>query len=141
MTTDRRALTIAAGVFLLCIGVGGWVACNDQPAKSAAANAVKPTEPQPGPPVPQRTKPVEEAPPLEDTVTDGSWVIGKEIKRGTYRTAGRVGCYWARLQSTATGRWYRVEQLIQPGQQVVALAKEDVAFETQGCAPWELVTR
>lgn len=133
MTGDPRAIAAAAltAVVITVIGVG--VVANDSPARSAAANAVRPTPPQPGPPVPQ---PVEYSPPTGGTVPrDGTWYIGKEIRRGTYRTAGSEICLWERLGNGLV----IIDGAFRGGPQTVALGKDDVAFATQGCPTWELV--
>lgn len=138
MTGDLRAIA-AAGVTAVVIAViGVGVVVNDSPARSAAANAVRPTAPQPGLPVPQRH--VEESPPIAATVPgDGTWIIGKEIKRGTYRTTGSSICLWQRLGAQVAGHWVVVDGAFKAGAQTVALGKDDVAFDTQGCPVWELV--
>lgn len=133
MTGDPRAIAAALAAAVVCAGIGVVVVWNDQPAISVGA-AIRPPTPRPGPPVPQRQ--VEEAPPVRDTVPgDGTWYIGKEIKRGTYRTTGSEICLWERLGDglvVITGAF-------RGGPQTVALGKDDVAFTTQGCPVWELV--
>lgn len=137
MTGEPRPL-IAACLMAAAIGViAVSVVAHDSPAKSAAANAVRPSPPQPGPPVP---KPVEYSPPVADTIPrDGTWYIGKEIKRGTYRTTGSEICLWQRLEASVSGRLVVVAGDFRGGPQTVALGKNDVAFTTQGCPAWELV--
>lgn len=138
MTGETRPLVVALAGFALIGAIAVGVVSKDSPAESAAANAVKPTVAQPGPPVPQRQ--VEKSPPVSATVPgDGTWIIGKEIKRGTYRTAGSSICLWQRLGAQVAGHWVVVDGAFKAGAQTVALGKDDVAFDTQGCPVWELV--
>lgn len=136
MTTDPKAIGFAVGAVLVMTGIACAVVLNDSPANSAARNAATPSA-QPGPPVRQLpSKPVEKSPPVDQVVPgDGTYLVGKEIKRGTYTTQGGSSCYWARLIPTAAG-WGIVSSAFVSGPQEVALGKDDVAFATQGCGQW-----
>lgn len=138
VTTDRRvffAASAAAAAAITGAGVGVGLVLNESPATSAAHNAAKPSA-QTGTIVPRQ---VEKAPPVDEVVPgDGTWVIGKEIKRGTYRTEGGSSCYWARSVRLA-GHWVVVDSAFGPGAQEVALGKDDVAFDSQGCDKWVMV--
>ena len=138
MTGDRRYIVAAAGLAVLIVAVGVGVAYTDQPATDAgksmrdAANKTVQAA--------RSSKPVEKAPPVADTVPgDGTWIIGKDIKRGTYRTVGGLSCLWQRLVGHPSGRWVVVDRGFGWVPQTVALGPDDVAFVSQGCAPWELV--
>lgn len=136
MTTDPKAIGFAVGAVLVMTGIGCAVVLNDSPANSAARNAAKPSA-RPQAPVPQPMgKPVEKAPPVDEVVPgDGTWIVGKEIKRGTYTTLGGSSCYWARLVPSVRG-WSIVASAYVTGPQKVALGKDDVAFASQGCGKW-----
>lgn len=107
--------------------------------RSTVSPAARPTT-KVGTPVPQ-PKPVETSPPLAVAVSDGTWLIGKEIKRGTYRTPGASSsCYWAvrakpivAFESTIASTFGR------RGAQTVALGPKAAAFITYGCGVWELI--
>ncbi|MEV6413888.1 hypothetical protein [Kribbella sp. NPDC051718] len=140
MTGDWRAVAAAGVAALACAGVGVYVVSQDSPAVSVG-KALRPTA-QPGVPVPQRydAKPVEQSPPVADTVpNNGTWLIGKEVKRGTYHTAGSSICLWTRLQRHPSGGWVIVDGAYRMGPQTVVLGKDDDAFATQGCPTWQLV--
>ena len=139
MTGDRRYIVAAAGIAVLIVAVGVGVAYTDQPAADAgksmrdAANKTVQAA--------RSGRPVEKAPPVADTVPgDGTWIIGKDIKRGTYRTEGGLSCLWQRLQAHPSGRWVTVDRGYGWAAQTVALGKDDVAFVSQGCPPWVLVS-
>ena len=138
MTGDRRYIVTAAGFAVLIAAVGVSVIYNDQPAtdagKSMSDAAAKTVQ------LAQSRRPVEQAPPVADTVPgDGTWIIGKEIRRGTYRTVGGLSCLWQRLQAHPSGRWVTVDSGYGWAPQTVALGPDDVAFVSQGCEPWVMV--
>ena len=136
-------LIIAGGIAVLIAIVVGYVLYSEATATRAAdATAVVQPTAQPGPPVPQpvRAKPVEKSPPVPEVVKgDGTWLIGKEIKRGTYRTEGGTSCYWSRLSDLSGELESIVANGFRYGPQVVALGPDDVAFATQGCPQWVMV--
>lgn len=134
MTGETGPLLVAVAGFAVIGAIAVSVVANDSPAESAAS---KPTAPQRGL-VSQRH--VEKAPVVADTVPgDGTWIIGKELKRGTYRTAGSAVCLWQRLGAQVAGQWVVIDGAFKPGTQTVALGKDDVAFVSVGCPAWELV--
>lgn len=133
---------VSAGV-VLAIAVIAVItnAIISSPARSAADHAavVSPTA-TPGPPVPQRIKPTEYSPKISDTVPgDGTWLVGREIKRGTYRTEGGNLCFWARLKDLSGEDSAVYAQSYVPGRQVVALGPDDVAFQSYGCGSWVMI--
>jgi hypothetical protein len=106
---------------------------------AAVVSTVTPT--RLGTAVPTRV-PVEVAPPLAEAIPgDGTWLIGAEIKRGTYRSAGGATCYWSRL-SNLSGEFDAIlaSSFGQAGPQKVALGAKDKAFASQGCGSWELIS-
>ncbi|HEY9354210.1 MAG TPA: hypothetical protein VIP28_13200 [Nocardioides sp.] len=133
-------LLIAGGIALLIGAVVGYVLYVEATATRAAdATAVAQPTAQPGPPVPQR-KPVEKSPPVAEVVPgDGTWLIGREIKRGTYQTAGGTSCYWSRLANLSGELEAVTANGFRNGPQVVALGPDDVAFVSQGCPRWVMV--
>lgn len=128
---------IAGACVLAIVIVACWVVSNDNPARGAADKAAVASA-QPGAPV--RNKPVEQAPPVADFVPgDGTWLIGKEIKRGTYTSEGGPTCYWSRLANLSGELEAILANSYKPGPQKVALGPKDVAFESAGCGGWELI--
>lgn len=133
----------AACTVAIVMIVGVTLRIIDSPASGAADHAavtVKPAAQGPGPAaLPQRQ--TEYAPPIGEVIPgDGTWLVGKQIKRGTYRSAGGTFCYWARLrdlsheQSGTIANGYG-----RGGPQVVAIGKADVAFISNGCEQWVMV--
>lgn len=126
---------ISSGAVLLILIVGGWVVYHDNPATGAADHAA--VESAQSAPV---RKPVEHAPPVAEFVPgDGTWLIGKEIKRGIYTSEGGQGCYWSRLSNLSGETEAIIANSFKPGPQKVALGPKDVAFESAGCGGWELI--
>ncbi|WP_406423291.1 hypothetical protein OH809_06495 [Streptomyces sp. NBC_00873] len=87
---------------------------------------------------PKKTK---EAGPATSFGGDGEYLVGEDIKAGTYKTAGSdgsFGCYWARLKD-ASGEFDAIianNNLKGPGR--VTLNKGEY-FETQRCQEWKKV--
>lgn len=143
----------ALAALVVGIGIGG---SGEAEAGTDAAAAV----PKPGPTV-TRTVQAEPAPTVTRTVTakpappkkttapgpatsfagDGEYLVGTDIKAGTYRTAGvdsSFGCYWARLRN-ASGEFEAIianNNLKGPGR--VTLNKGEY-FQTNRCAEWKRV--
>jgi hypothetical protein len=120
-------ISSAAVLFIVIIAV--LVVLHDNPARTTAGVAV-PTS-RPGPPVPK---------PLAVTVPgDGIWIIGVDIERGTYQSAGGTLCYWARRADLSGEGSAILANNFKPGRQSVAMGPDDVAFESAGCGAWELM--
>lgn len=140
---SNRPLYIA----LLCVAAMTAIVCaviwNDKPAAAeAAANAAPATtRPTATPGTPVR-KPVEVSPPLAERIPgDGTWLVGAEIKAGTYKSAGGASCYWARYRDLANElNSIIVNSYGRKGPQKVALGPSDKAFASQGCGAWELIS-
>ncbi|WP_432923535.1 hypothetical protein ACQPZZ_26830 [Microbispora sp. CA-135349] len=85
---------------------------------------------------PQET---EESGPATTMAGDGQYLVGEDIKPGTYKTAGTDGgfaCYWARLRN-ATGEFSAIianDNITGPAR--VTLKKGEY-FETKRCQPWK----
>ncbi|WBQ02979.1 hypothetical protein [Kribbella sp. CA-293567] len=144
--TERDKLTpyvaVALAIAIVIAGVLVFIVLSDNIAARAGATADKAPVPsaQPGPPVPQpiRTKPTEKSPPVHGIVTgDGTWIIGKDIKRTTYESVIVETCYWARL-TNLSGDFNSVTEMGfgRTGKQIVELGPNDVAFQSDGCGEW-----
>jgi hypothetical protein len=67
----------------------------------------------------------------------GTFVVGEDIKPGTYRAAAQSGCYWARLSSLDTGDI--IDNSNADGPVVVEITPSDKAFEASDCSDFHLV--
>ena len=74
-------------------------------------------------------------------LADGTYLVGKHIKPGTYSSPGAdTGrCYWARLRDTSGEMRAVIAASYRTGRQIVTIRKGDRAFVTDGCGPWELM--
>ncbi|MEU4391612.1 hypothetical protein [Kribbella sp. NPDC023855] len=139
---DHGYLIAAGAIFAVIVMVVAYVVYRDATATRAADTAavvVTPTV-KPGAAAPQRTKPVEYSPKLSDHVKgDGTWLIGKEIKRGTYRSEGGEWCFWERLRDLSGEPEGVMSKGFVNGPQVVAIGPDDVAFSSQGCGQWVML--
>ncbi|MFD9444196.1 hypothetical protein ACFWBR_37915 [Streptomyces sp. NPDC060006] len=73
---------------------------------------------------------------------DGTYVVGSDIKPGTYRSEGPQGglapsCYWARLSSTSGEAKDIIANDATSGQTTVTITATDKAFTTTGCKAWK----
>ena len=68
---------------------------------------------------------------------DGTFLVGSDVKAGTYKAPGGNLCYWARLKD-ASGQGIIINGL-GAGQQLVSVKSSDKAFQTHGCGPWTIV--
>lgn len=76
--------------------------------------------------------------PVAAIAEDGMWLVGTDIKPGTYRSSADDSCYWARLKNT-NGDLDSILANSNGGNQVVTIKKTDKAFESARCAPWTKV--
>ncbi len=99
---------------------------------TAAPETVRVTNPRPTKTVTVRVTPTPK-PAISD---DGIWLVGADIRPGTYRMTGGADCYWARLSDLSGGG------IIANGlgaNQIVSIAATDKAFETTRCGAWRPV--
>ncbi|MEV0624579.1 hypothetical protein [Nonomuraea wenchangensis] len=84
--------------------------------------------------------PEEEDGPQTTFSGDGQYLVGEDIKPGTYKTAGADGlnCYWARLKNASGELTAIIANGNVQGQTRVALKKGEF-FETSGCQDWKRV--
>ncbi|MFE7193938.1 hypothetical protein [Kitasatospora sp. NPDC057541] len=94
-------------------------------------------------PPPAAAPPAETAPAAPADTIDGSgtFLVGTDIRPGTYRTAGPAGgvarmCYWERARSADGDLDSIIANENLTGQGVVTIKKSDVVFKTQGCQSW-----
>ncbi|MGM7648370.1 hypothetical protein ACSVDM_25975 [Nocardia sp. JW2] len=126
-----------------------------QPTVSVSALAPQPEvvpEPAPVPapeppraPVPTPVPPPPAPPPApaaaDTTITrDGTYLVGSDIRPGTWRSDGTGSfCYWERMSSLTGGIDSIIDNGLGEGQQLVTILDSDMAFETQGCGKWTLI--
>lgn len=67
---------------------------------------------------------------------DGMYLVGKDIKPGTYKAPASENCYWARLKNGDGDLDSIIDNNVSDGQQVVTIRKADYAFETERCGVW-----
>lgn len=74
---------------------------------------------------------------LENSVENGVWTVGTDIKAGTYRTKESVGsdCYWAVLQTGSNGSDI-IDNGIPGGGRPTVTVKKGQDFESQRCGTW-----
>ena len=74
---------------------------------------------------------------------DGTFLVGKDIVPGRYRSGGgsggRTDCYWERQSSVGGGGGAIIASDLAEGQQVVDILPSDVAFQSKHCQPWEKI--
>ncbi|MCC3296823.1 hypothetical protein [Arthrobacter caoxuetaonis] len=73
-----------------------------------------------------------------NTISDGTWTVGRDIAPGTYRSSADVGsrCYWAVLRSGSNGSDILENDIPGGGRPMVTLA-EGQDFNTARCGTWE----
>jgi hypothetical protein len=146
----------AVAVVALLLGIGiGAAGAGDQPTTSEAGSttAVDAVSTASATPAPTVTVTTEVAGPVTtETVTktaqpprpkgsidgDGIWLVGADIKPGTYRGGGD-GCYWARLSGTSGDFDELITNGNPSGPTVVTIKRSDTAFETQRCGDWQRI--
>lgn len=129
------AAALAGAVAVVVVGIATVLWIDRGVATAAAEQAPRPVAASP------QRKPVEKAPPVAERIDrDGIYLVGREIKTGTYRTDSGPDCFWARLRNTSRedGSIITAGHLIS-GPQYVTLAKGDRAFESRGCNSWVMV--
>ncbi len=68
---------------------------------------------------------------------DGTWLVGKQIKPGTYRLADSGNnCYWARLKDFKGGFNSILANNNVSVPTVVTILSTDTGFESDGCGHW-----
>ncbi|MFE1444399.1 hypothetical protein [Streptomyces sp. NPDC058739] len=72
---------------------------------------------------------------------DGTFLVGQEVRAGTYRSDGPAGgladCYWARLKGTTGDFSEIIANAAGKGPATVTILATDKAFQTSGCQTWK----
>jgi hypothetical protein len=81
--------------------------------------------------------------PMTTIGDDGTYLVGKEIVPGQYRSAGGSGgrsdCYWERLSGLGGRNADIIANDGADGQKIVEILPTDVAFKSSHCQPWEKI--
>jgi hypothetical protein len=130
--------TVLLGTLILCIAVTA-----NNPAMQTFSNSLLtpvPTDtPVPPTPTAQPTpKPTVKPTPSFVTFSgDGTYIVGKDIKPGTYRTrTASAGCYWARLSGFGGSLKEIIANQNTDAPEVVTIDAGDKGFTSQGCDTW-----
>ena len=85
--------------------------------------------------------PQQEAAPKGGIPGDGTFLVGKDIQAGTYRSEGKnkYGCYWARLSDTTGEGSAIIANGNAQGPAIIKIAAADKAFQTTDCKPWKKI--
>jgi hypothetical protein len=143
--SPKLSWAIGGGVVATLIVIGALGSIASKPSTtSPAAQATTMTSPVAHNPVtaaPLTTTPapLPPAPATPGVHKDGTFLVGKELTPGTYRTDGGSGCYWARLSGLTGDLEDILSNNFGGGQQVVTILPSDKAFKTNSCGSWELV--
>lgn len=160
------ALAALLGALVLLGVVGAIVAPPaPKPAPVPVSSSAQPVPPAPKPTVQPTTAPttdpappVDPAPPATAAVPKpepvvpsidgtGTFLVGSDVKPGTYRSAGPdadrrslgLPCYWSRTRGTTGDLGDIIANGLPAGPAVVTIRKSDGAFTSDGCQKWVLV--
>lgn len=86
---------------------------------------------------PPSVTPAAPTPASSNTIDEGTWTVGVDVKTGTYRTVDAVedGCYWAITKSGSNGGNIIANDNVTGGHPSVTLSKGQ-DFKTQDCGTW-----
>jgi hypothetical protein len=151
--TRRRWLWPTASAVAFLVGAGVGAAGASQPAATVSqaapsAETVVVTVTAPAPPAARPrvvtktvTRTVTVTPKATETIPgDGTFVVGREVRPGTYRTAGGSNCYWARLRGLGGELSDVITNGNVTGPTTVLIRPSDKGFETTGCEGWQRVS-
>ncbi|MGW1070677.1 hypothetical protein ACWD4F_40035 [Streptomyces aureus] len=129
----------------ILIGVSGSGGGKNSPSATVTVTATATrvgTGRQPAAATPSATAaPHHESKPKGEIPGDGTFLVGNDIKAGTYRTEGKnqYGCYWARLSDTTGELNAIIANGNVQGPAIVKVAARDKAFQTTDCKPWKKI--
>lgn len=146
--TGRLACAVYGAIFGLMLGAA--VYSDDTTTTETAGSNPKPaptvTVTVPGPtktvrvPGPTKTVTAEPKGPSGSIPGDGVFLVGEDIKPGTYRSNADGGyCYWARLSGLSGELDDIIANGNPTGPTVVTISSSDEAFETNGCGEWKRI--
>mgnify|MGYP000854431277 CR=1 FL=1 len=135
----------ALAALIVGIGIGSSGGAETPEAAIGVQATVTVTEPAPTITVTETAgggaEDAQDAGPVTTVAGDGQYLVGEDIKPGTYKTAGTARdypCYWARLKD-ASGELSAIitnDNITGPTRVTV---KKGEYFETKGCREWRRV--
>jgi hypothetical protein len=137
-----KLIALCLVLFLIGLGVGSANGSSDKAAggtvtvTGGAPDAETVTETQTET---VTEKPATEVGGLKTSFADGTWLVGKDIKPGTYRTQAQSGCYWERDRDLSGGLNSIIANDNGNGQAIVKIASTDAAFVSQDCGTWQRI--
>jgi hypothetical protein len=79
---------------------------------------------------------------VSDAIREGTFIVGKDIKAGTYKTdvpETSTGCYWERAKdSTGNGSSTIANDNLSAGAHGTVTIKNGETFKTDDCGTWTL---
>lgn len=126
-------ITVLVLLFIVLCFTGALVLAKTEPP-SVGAPVSTPTAAPARKPVPQKTN-------RPDSIGQGMWLVGEDVKPGKYRTAGAEGgvmmlCYWHTAKTDGDEAIIdqgMVNDVDEPGRVTL---KAGQYFKTNGCKPW-----
>ena len=82
--------------------------------------------------------------PANESIIDGTWLVGQDIQPGLYRTVPPedplgVGCLWSRLSGLSGNPDETIAFGITEAPVYVEILASDYAFGAVGCGTWTMV--
>lgn len=129
-------MTIAAAIAsVLATSCGGSSGSSHQVSPLSASTAKAKPAATPKAKAPPTTKAAQKTKYV--TFGDGTYVVGKTIKAGTYRAPGPgASCYWERLEGFSGSYSDVIANNFTGDPSVVTIASSDKGFRTNGCGTW-----
>ncbi len=70
------------------------------------------------------------------TFSDGMYIVGTDIKPGTYKSSGQSGCYYARLSGFSGDLGDIIANDNTDNPAIVTIASDDKGFQSSNCGTW-----
>lgn len=107
------------------------------PSEAATAAATLTPEPTAKPKATPTPAPTPKPTPAARTFDDGDWIVGDDIKPGTYRLRDEPFlCYWERLSGFGGSLGEIIANGNESSYAIVTIGKSDVGFSSSGCGTW-----
>ena len=73
------------------------------------------------------------------TFADGMYIVGVDIKPGTYKSSGNQGCYYARLSDFTGSSDSIIANNNTDNPAIVTISASDKGFQSTRCGTWTLI--
>jgi hypothetical protein len=70
------------------------------------------------------------------TFGDGTWLVGSEVRPGTYRATAETSCDWWRLGDPVDGIETILGSAMGSGPRLLTIGRRDTAIRSSGCGRW-----